>query len=169
MNEGLSINAKNQHGETPLILAARTKHPKIKDTIEKLLDNGAGIDDTDSNGNAALHLAATKGYPEVAMLLLEYGANLDIKNKNGHTAVELAKLANKPDVAKKLHEHFHQIKRESVHAVRRVRELEEQVQEMTLTIESLVEDNKLLKNQSQSMQQQINTLKTIIETFTRTQ
>lgn len=59
--------------------------------IKSLFAHGAKINDiVGYRGNTALHVAAEKGYHEVAKLLLELGADPAIRNKAGKTAQELA-------------------------------------------------------------------------------
>lgn len=59
-----------------------------------LLDNGALVDSVDSEGNTALHVAATKpiitedGTCPNVELLLAHKATKDIKNRQGYTPVE---------------------------------------------------------------------------------
>jgi len=47
------------------------------DAARNLLEQGANVDETNSDGITPLRLAAEKGHAEVAQLLLEHGANVD--------------------------------------------------------------------------------------------
>ena len=55
LSKGASIEAKNQHGHTPLITAASRGHPEV---LELLLMKGASIEATNNSRNTPLHLAA---------------------------------------------------------------------------------------------------------------
>ncbi|HZM94344.1 MAG TPA: ankyrin repeat domain-containing protein [Vicinamibacterales bacterium] len=62
---------------------------------------GIDVNDTNSNGDTAMHTAATTsgGLHSVIRLLAESGARLDIKNKGGRTALEAAQRARQPNEA----------------------------------------------------------------------
>lgn len=55
--------------------------------VRLLLDHGADVNATDSDGETALYLAALEGNTEVANLLLEKGANVNARDKNGVTVL----------------------------------------------------------------------------------
>ena len=60
------INARDDYGDTALMLAARYGHKEI---AQALLDKGANPDAQDKGGYTALMLAAHKGHKEIAGLL----------------------------------------------------------------------------------------------------
>ena len=54
---GADVNARNQDGETPLIVATLHEHISI---MEMLIDKGADVNCWDANYETALHHAARK-------------------------------------------------------------------------------------------------------------
>ena len=61
-----------------------------KARVERLLQDGAPIDAVDTAGNAALHLAAERGHPEVCKVLLARGADLRAKGEGGYRPLDVA-------------------------------------------------------------------------------
>ncbi len=59
-------------------------------TIECLVEKGAELEATNSDGNTALHLTSRKGWLTSVKYLLQKGANLHAKNNAGDTALHLA-------------------------------------------------------------------------------
>jgi ankyrin repeat protein len=57
--------------------------------VRELLENGADVKGTNSDGNTALHVAAFMCHKEVAELLIEHGAELDCKNHRGETPLDV--------------------------------------------------------------------------------
>ncbi len=60
------------------------------DAARKLLQEGNDINDTNSVGNAALHLAAEQGATDIARWLLEKGAHISPRNNRGWTPLHYA-------------------------------------------------------------------------------
>jgi len=66
-----------------------------------LVRNKKAADETDSDGNTALHIIAKRGHyqyppePEgsIPKILIEAGANLNLKNKANRTSLEIALLS----------------------------------------------------------------------------
>mmetsp|Transcript_25584 Transcript_25584/g.35190 ORF Transcript_25584/g.35190 Transcript_25584/m.35190 type:complete len:301 (-) Transcript_25584:147-1049(-) len=80
LDEGTDINAADDVGRTPLLLAAyygRTEMALL------LLAGGARADATNSSGRTSLHLVAWNGHLEVATLLLDRGADKDAVDQGG--------------------------------------------------------------------------------------
>jgi len=109
LNVGADINAVNQNGNTPLLLAAQGNRLNI---IRVLLDRGADINapnqpTRDNNGLpqvaappfivTPLMYASYNSTLEIVQELLERGANVNI-NFNGNTALSLAQLVERLDV-----------------------------------------------------------------------
>ena len=61
-----SVNAKDRHGHTPLIAAAKEGQ---KDFVMDLLHRGADLTSTSAKGKTALHYAAANGHSEIAEML----------------------------------------------------------------------------------------------------
>ena len=58
-----------------------------------LLAHGADLHETDTEGNMAVHQAASEGRRDLMDLLIREGASLTTKNKEGRTAVDVARVA----------------------------------------------------------------------------
>lgn len=67
---GAYVNAKNDNGETALILAAERK----SDTVRLLIDHGADMNIEDRNGHTALSVAKWAGASEIIILLEQKGS-----------------------------------------------------------------------------------------------
>ncbi|XP_053317381.1 ankyrin repeat domain-containing protein 50 [Spea bombifrons] len=61
-----------------------------EDSIRTLLDNGASVNQSDSNGRTLLANAAYSGNLDVVNLLVSRGSDLEIEDTNGQTALTLA-------------------------------------------------------------------------------
>lgn len=92
----LDVNAINQDGETPLMLAA------IKgrlDWVKTLVARGALINEPGWN---ALHYAASGPEPEVVGWLLAHNAEVDAESPNGTTALMMAAGYGQPGSVERL-------------------------------------------------------------------
>lgn len=74
--------------------------------VHKMLLQAIDINATDSSGNTPLHLAALKGYLNIAAELIFKGAKINVLNKQNQTALDIAKKVattiydqNKPMIA----------------------------------------------------------------------
>jgi hypothetical protein len=70
--------------------------------VQFLLDNGADVKITDSNGWTALHGAAERNNIEVAKLLVEREANVNARDRDGLTPLVLAWACNHPEITELL-------------------------------------------------------------------
>ncbi|CAF0858678.1 unnamed protein product [Rotaria sordida] len=77
IEKGCDINAKNSHGQTPLMFAV--KHNMIN-TCRILLENGVDIDECDCTGNQAIDLSIPGS--ECSRLLLQAANNRKSKSSN---------------------------------------------------------------------------------------
>ena len=91
------INAKDQRGSTPLILAAYYNEIEI---VSYFLKKGAPIDDKDASGNTALMGVCFKGFTELAMQLINAGANVNETNAMGASCLIYAATFNREEIAK---------------------------------------------------------------------
>lgn len=87
-NPGI-INAEDQKGFTPIILATYNNQTEV---VDFLLQKGAIINSSDGGGNSALMGVCFKGYTEIAAKLLDAGAEVNQRNSNGATALTLQPL-----------------------------------------------------------------------------
>jgi ankyrin repeat protein len=83
----LFIDAKDNNGNTPLLLATSKNHYS---TVKLLLKNDAFINATNNQGEIALHRAVYNQDKSLIDLLLEYGADASLKANNGKTAYDIA-------------------------------------------------------------------------------
>jgi len=99
---GIDINAKEEDGRTPLLMAAEKGDAGM---AALLADNGADVNARDGDGYTALMYAAYQGNRELAELILRHGADVHAKDKDGWTAQRFALLQGKTEVAELLKKH----------------------------------------------------------------
>jgi ankyrin repeat protein len=87
LDAGADPNAKDEYGQTPLILAAWAGDLP---SVRELLRRGAHANARNRNGDTALIVAAAGTRIEVAKALLAAGADPDARNKQGKTALSVA-------------------------------------------------------------------------------
>jgi len=91
---GADVNAKDRHGNTPLIYA------ETKQMIELLVTSGANVNVRDRIGRTLLHKASKRkwGDRETVELLISNGADINAKRSNGaiplHYAVYYDRIEN---------------------------------------------------------------------------
>src|SRR5687768_9743109 len=80
----VGLNAANDHGDTPLTVAAVLDRPKM---VQWLLEQGADVEDVAPHPyfKPALCAAAYGKSPDVAALLIAAGANLEAVDHIGNT------------------------------------------------------------------------------------
>ena len=89
---GSDIDARDRHGQTALMRAARDGHCEM---VEWLLQRGAARNHTAKYGLSALMLAVVRGHVEVVRKLTSAGVDLDLKGTGApgfasRTALDLA-------------------------------------------------------------------------------
>ena len=82
--KGIRIDAQNQAGETPLMMAALKAEG---DAVAALVARGAAVH---KDGWSPLHYAATGGSATIVRLLLSRGAKLEARSPNGSTPLMMA-------------------------------------------------------------------------------
>ncbi|XP_008851542.1 ankyrin repeat domain-containing protein 34B [Nannospalax galili] len=93
---GAYINESNDRGETPLMIACKTKHVDHQSAgkakmVKYLLENSADPNIQDKSGKTALmHACLEKAGPEVVSLLLKNGADLSLQDRSGYSALVYA-------------------------------------------------------------------------------
>ncbi len=85
IDAGSDLNAQDDYGSTPLIVAATFGRP---DVATALIDAGADLEAGNNEGSTPLHIASFLCYPEIVMSLLEHGADPQAKNGNGRTPLQ---------------------------------------------------------------------------------
>jgi ankyrin repeat protein len=99
IERGADVNAKDNHGMTPLHWAS-WKYCIII-IAELFLDAGADVDAKDVIGQTPLHLASIRNHIEIAKLLIKRGADLMAKDKYGATPLDSAQLDEMRELLKK--------------------------------------------------------------------
>ena len=84
LSKGANINAKNEKGQTALMVAAWRKRLEI---VRCLIDNGADVNATNQYGGTALMDAAMTGHLEVVKPLIDRGVDLHAKTQRGGTVL----------------------------------------------------------------------------------
>ncbi|NXD83546.1 AN34B protein, partial [Halcyon senegalensis] len=93
---GAYINESNDRGETPLMIACRTKHTDSQSVskakmVKYLLENKADPNIQDKSGKTALmHACLEKAGPEVVSLLLKSGADPSLQDHSNCSALVYA-------------------------------------------------------------------------------
>lgn len=102
IDSGANTSSDGKVG-TPLSLAVFENNPEI---MESLIRKGADVNERGERSSYPLHLAAKKGYVEVAQLLLANEADVNIRHKtNGETPLHLAAYKGHLEIAELLIRH----------------------------------------------------------------
>ena len=105
------VNARRDNdGATPLYAAAERKHVKLAAAERKhvklvrlLLENGANVDASRTDGNTPLYVAVREGHVELVELLLKNGADVNAsRTDDGATPLHAAAVSGHVDVVKLL-------------------------------------------------------------------
>jgi ankyrin repeat protein len=120
---GANPNVRDSVGATPLhdaVLSGKVN------AVKKLLEHGADVNvrttgaivvmedyagiftESTYSGVTPLHLAAYKGYAEIAKILLEHGANPNIRDDYYLTPLEIARMRNDAKTSKIIEEYCKQ-------------------------------------------------------------
>jgi Ankyrin repeats (3 copies) len=94
--ETSSLDARDAHGLTPLIVAASSGNTA---TIKSLLAQGAGIDATAADGRTALIAAVQSGRIEAVQALIAADANLNWSARGSGTALNVAENSGHAQIA----------------------------------------------------------------------
>ncbi|MDQ7785519.1 MAG: ankyrin repeat domain-containing protein, partial [Desulfomonilaceae bacterium] len=94
-----SVNARNHHNDTPLIVASRNGNLHV---LKLLLAKSADHAATNNAGDTALISAAAYGHVEAVEMLLEAGTQVDVKNRNGVSPLAAACRRGHTDSARLL-------------------------------------------------------------------
>jgi hypothetical protein len=95
INSGVSVEAQNSTGETPLFMAVKTNSPS---TINVLLENRANLNARDNQGSSLLHTAIRWNAIEAASLLISTGIDINAHSLDGCTALHYAVTLGKAEI-----------------------------------------------------------------------
>lgn len=99
---GVNVNARNDKGETPLIVAIQSSDKKTA----KALIEYADINLRDGKGNSPIHTALQKNKDDVLEMLLEKNADVNVPGRDGsiedQSVLYLAVIRNQKDLVAKL-------------------------------------------------------------------
>jgi ankyrin repeat protein len=99
------INARDEIGWTPLLMASSGRNSKDGSVVRFLLEHGADINVQNQFGRTPLHEASHYGVLEIVRLLLEHGADVEAKYNDGKTALQEAVERGHDEVVELLREH----------------------------------------------------------------
>ena len=88
LHAGVSVNVRNNKGQTPLHDAAHRGQVSMVNHL--LLESGIDVDLRDRRDETALHKAAEMGHLTIVAVLLDERPDLDPRNKKGQTPLYLA-------------------------------------------------------------------------------
>ena len=92
LDGGADIEAKDQTGQTPLLIAAATNNLKV---VKVLLDRGADKEARESGkGQTPLMRACRLGFLEIAVTLVANGADINAVDSAGRSPLKLAATSN---------------------------------------------------------------------------
>ncbi|EAY09395.1 ankyrin repeat protein, putative [Trichomonas vaginalis G3] len=77
---GININAKDNQGKTPLIVASKSNHEEM---VALLVSYGADVNEKDNTGQTALHYAAAIDNDKAIDILLSHDADINAEDNNG--------------------------------------------------------------------------------------
>lgn len=98
LEKGVSVNAKDKDGATPLHWAACSGFAEI---AELLIDAGADVNATNKEGTSVLPWAILNARTEVAELLIDAGADVDVIT-GGRSMLHWAIAGEQPEIAELL-------------------------------------------------------------------
>jgi len=84
------LEARGRDDSTPLLAAfSPWKSDEVQDMVQMLLDLGADITASNSEGYTALHLAVECNMESIVLQLLDRGASIDARTSRGHQPINL--------------------------------------------------------------------------------
>ena len=98
IRNGISVDAANAMGETPLFSAIQSLSTQTPSTITTLIENKASLSARDRQGNSILHAAVRCDSVNPAELLIKYGIDINAHSLNGNTPLHDAVILKKNDI-----------------------------------------------------------------------
>jgi len=102
LEAGVDVNAKDQDGSIPLVMAVSGGHT---DLVKYLIDKGADVKSTDESGWTSLHTAAEEGDKHIVEILIANGADVNAFADKWKTPLGVAARTGSTDVAEYLIAH----------------------------------------------------------------
>lgn len=93
-SQGVPVDAKDEHGNTPLFVAAMEGFGNV---AAKLLDLGADPLVRNASGEGLLHMAALGGSTDLLVRSIDIPIDVNNRNNSGATALHFAVKSGKPD------------------------------------------------------------------------
>lgn len=102
LQNGADVNAANDLGLTPLMIASRLTDLTLFDI---LVESGADVNQRNHAGATAIFIAVRNGNIQAVARLISAGADLTVKNNQGRTAHDIALMYDKPVIASLIQRH----------------------------------------------------------------
>ncbi len=99
LDAGADIDAKDNRGNTPLILAIKKHNLTL---VQFVVVHGVDVNLANAERISLLHQAAYTGDEKVAAFLLKAGADPFVKNADGYTPLDFARAKKNSAVANEL-------------------------------------------------------------------
>jgi ankyrin repeat protein len=90
LEEGAKVNARDERGNTPLMVAALSGLDLDLETVRLLLAKGADVNARNGGNDTALILAASNEETDILQVLLDKGADINHQNDSGYSALIMA-------------------------------------------------------------------------------
>ncbi len=101
LENNVNVNARNFHGQTPLIIAASNGDEK---TMKKLLKAGGDLQLVDNNGEGVVMYAVYGNHCHLIEFLKQAGANFNQENKDGLYPLTVAAKIGQYQMVNSLHQ-----------------------------------------------------------------
>lgn len=99
INKGADVNARNEYGLTPLIIACDNNNPEA---VSLLLEHGADVNAQDDSGRTPLMIAVQSSDGDIVSLLISRGSDINARDEGGNTALMISAEYRTADIAEEL-------------------------------------------------------------------
>ena len=99
IESGVSVNASNANGATPIYIASQEGH---SDIVSLLIESGAYVNAAINDGYTPLMIASQNGHFKVVEQIIESGADVNAAIKDGVTPLYIASQNGHLEVVKRL-------------------------------------------------------------------